>query len=103
MPFQARVDFSILKETMLRERIDLKYTADFFNIFNHPSFDTPNNNVTFSQCFNPVPCYTFPPHGELCLIQHTIGRPRFIQMSLHSCFEKRVVPASCEDCAVSIL
>jgi len=84
--FQARVDFSILKETKLTERIDLKYTADFFNLFNHPSFDTPNNNVTFNPCFNPVPCYTFPPQGQLGLIQHTIGSPRFIQMSLHVLF-----------------
>lgn len=85
-PFQARVDFSILKQTKLNERLNLKYTADFFNLFNHPSFDTPNNNVTFNPCFNPVPCYTFPPQGQLGLIQHTIGSPRFIQMSLHLLF-----------------
>jgi hypothetical protein len=84
-PFQARVDFSILKETKLTERA-LKYTTDFFNIFNHPSFDTPNNNVTFTPCFSPVLCYAFPPQGKLGLIQHTIGSPRFIQMSLHLLF-----------------
>ena len=50
---------------------------------NHASFDTPNNNVTFNPCFNPNPCYTFPPQGSLGVIQHTLGSPRFIQMSLH--------------------
>ena len=85
-PFQARVDFSVLKETRLTERFTLKYEADFFNLFNHTSFDTPNNNVTFNPCFNPNPCYTFPPTGQLGLIQHTIGSPRFIQMALHLTF-----------------
>jgi hypothetical protein len=85
-PFQSRVDFSILKESKLTERFSLKYQADVFNLFNHASFDAPNNNVTFNPCFNPDPCYSFPPHGQLGLIQHTIGSPRFIQMALHLTF-----------------
>jgi hypothetical protein len=85
-PFQSRVDFSVLKETKLSERFALKYQADFFNLFNHTSFDAPNNNVTFNPCFNPDPCYSFPPHGQLGLVQHTLGSPRFIQMSLHLAF-----------------
>jgi len=85
-PFQSRVDFSILKETKLTERFSLKYQADFFNLFNHTSFDAPNNNVTFNPCFNPDPCYSFPPLGQLGIIQHTIGSPRFIQMALHLTF-----------------
>ena len=82
-PAQARVDLSMHKDFKLTERLNLKYQADFFNVFNHTSFDTPNNNVTFNPCFNPDPCYTFPPHGSLGVIQHTLGSPRFIQMSLH--------------------
>jgi hypothetical protein len=85
-PFQARVDFSVLKDTKINERFTLKYQADFFNILNHTSFDTPNNNVTFNPCFNPNPCYTFPPQGQLGVIQHTLGSPRFIQMALHLTF-----------------
>jgi len=81
--FQSRADASIIKKTQLTERFALKYSADFFNIANHASFDTHNNNVTFNPCFNPDPCYTFPPLGNLGVIQHTIGSPRFIQMSLH--------------------
>ena len=82
-PFQSRVDFSVFKNTRITERFNLKYSADFFNLFNHASFDTPNNNVTFNPCFNPVPCYTFPPQGSLGVIQHTLGGPRAIQMALH--------------------
>jgi hypothetical protein len=82
-PSKIRVDLSVLKNTKITERVNLKYTADFFNIANHPSFDTPNNNVTFNPCFNPDPCYISPPNGQLGVIQHTLGSPRFIQMSLH--------------------
>lgn len=85
-PAQSRLDFSVVKMTKLTERVNLRYDAQFFNIFNHPSFDTPNNNVTFNPCFNPNPCYTFPPQGSLGVIQHTIGSPRFIQMALHIIF-----------------
>jgi hypothetical protein len=85
-PFQERFDFSLSKDTKLNERFGLKFQADAFNLFNHPSFDTPNNNVTFNPCFNPVPCYVTPPHGHLGVIQHTLGSPRFIQMALHLTF-----------------
>jgi len=88
-PFQSRFDFSLIKDTKLSERFTLKYTAQFFNIFNHPSFDTPNNNVYFNQSYNP-PQYNYVtgssvpvPSGSLGFIQHPIGSPRFIQMALH--------------------
>jgi hypothetical protein len=84
-PFQTRFDFSLLKQTKLNERFSLKYTADFFNIFNHPSFDTPNNNVSFFPGFSPS-TFTGTPSGHLGVIQHSIGSPRFIQMSLHLLF-----------------
>ncbi|MGH9430076.1 MAG: TonB-dependent receptor domain-containing protein [Terriglobia bacterium] len=99
-PFQTRFDFSVFKNFKLNERFTLRYDAEFFNLFNQPSFDTPNNNVEFNPCFANPPenvgapgahCYssstpngyTFPPHGQLGIIQHTIGSPRFIQMALH--------------------
>jgi hypothetical protein len=39
--------------------------------------------VTFNPCFNPDPCYTFPPLGNLGVIQHTIGSPVSSRCSLH--------------------
>jgi hypothetical protein len=81
-PFQTRFDVSFLKQTKLTERFNLKYTFDAFNIFNHPSFDTPNNNVSFFPGFFPG-SYTGTPSGHLGVIQHSIGSSRFLQMSLH--------------------
>ena len=114
-PFQNRFDFGVFKEFKLSERFSLKYDAQFFNIFNHSSFDVPNNNVQFVTQFRnppiygpassatgePAPCiplptgpnipagagaFQCPPSGHLGIIQHTIGSPRFIQMALHLTF-----------------
>jgi hypothetical protein len=37
------VDFSLLKETALSERLRLQFRAEFFNLFNHANFDVPVN------------------------------------------------------------
>ncbi len=103
-PFQARWDFGVFKQFKLSERLALKYDAQFFNIFNHPSFDVPNNSVEFVTNFENPPIYNnacvplpvnppnvgpgqgaflCPPKGKLGMIQHTVGSPRFIQMAVH--------------------
>ncbi len=80
-PFQVRFDMSLAKEFPIKERLHLRFEADAFNMFNHPDFDAPNNNVTFFPGFVGPP--TIPPQGSLGLIQHTIGSPRFLQLGLH--------------------
>jgi len=89
-PFQTRFDFSAVKDFKINERFKLKYQADFFNLFNHASFDAPNNNPTLNGCFNPQPCYSFtgptPASQGVGFIQNTLGSARFIQMSLHLTF-----------------
>jgi hypothetical protein len=96
-PFQSRFDISAFKNFKLSERFALRYDVYAFNIFNHPSFDIPSNNVLFNPntCNPPQPdqCtglppfgYKFPPSGNLGTLQHTIGSPRFIQMALHLTF-----------------
>ncbi len=114
-PFQNRFDFGVFKEFKINERFALKYDAQFFNIFNHPSFDVPSNSVQYVTGFrNPpifgpantstgesAPCvplpvgpntpagsgaFQCPPALHLGQIQHTIGSPRFIQMALHLTF-----------------
>ena len=106
--FQSRVDMALFKNFRINDRCALKFDLQAFNIFNHPSFDTPNNNVEFNPFFadppaygpttpNPFPradqhtclapdAYVCPPSGQLGLIQHTIGSPRFLQMALHFTF-----------------
>ena len=111
-PFQNRFDSGIFSEFKLTERFSLRYDAQIFNIFNHPSFDVPTNSVQFVTNFeNPpiygptssgtTPCvplpvspgitagqgaFLCPPKGHLGVIQHTIGSPRFVQMALHLTF-----------------
>jgi hypothetical protein len=85
----------LFKNFKLSERFGLRYDLQAFNVFNHPSFDTPNSNVSFNPgyCNPPSPSYScspfgyaFPPVGHLGLIQHTIGSPRLLQMALHLTF-----------------
>jgi hypothetical protein len=109
-PFQARFDFSVFKAFKLNERFTLRYDAQFFNIFNHPSFDAPSNNVSLNPCYGPN--VQTSPSGYSCqwqgtipvvapltkpigdgtapygagFIQGTIGSPRVIQMALHLTF-----------------
>jgi hypothetical protein len=107
-PFQSRVDMTVFKNFRINERFRLKFDVQAFNVFNHPSFDTPNNNVEFNPFFGNPPqysapfpnatldptqkncaapdAYVCPPNGQLGLIQHTIGSPRFLQMAVHLTF-----------------
>ena len=80
-PFGSRVDLSVGKQFQLNERLRLRVSAEAFNLFNHPNFDTPNNVVDFYPNFGPPA--TVPPTGSLGVIQHTIGSPRFLQLSAH--------------------
>jgi hypothetical protein len=90
-PFQNRFDFGAFKNFKISERYALRYDVNAFNVFNHPSFDIPNNNVDFNAFCNPpgpkFSCssvgYAIPPLGHLGNLSHTIGSPRFIQMALH--------------------
>jgi hypothetical protein len=103
-PFQTRWDLAVFKNFKINDRFTLRYDVQAFNIFNHPSFDIPNNNVEFNPFFSDPPVYTqsnsgrnpcvgppanayaCPPGGHLGEIQHTIGSPRFLQMALHLTF-----------------
>jgi hypothetical protein len=40
-PHYRNFDLSLTKDTQLTERVDMKLTADFFNVFNHPNFANP--------------------------------------------------------------
>jgi hypothetical protein len=83
-PFGVRFDTSIGKQFRINDRFSLRFRADAFNLFNHPNFDTPNNDVQFFPDYSPPA--TVPPVGSLGVIQHTIGSPRFLQLNLHLTF-----------------
>jgi Carboxypeptidase regulatory-like domain len=40
-PSWWNLDFSLVKDTKLTERMQLQFRAEFFNIFNHPTFQNP--------------------------------------------------------------
>ncbi len=83
-PRQSNVDFTIAKVFRIGERQDLRFRTEFFNLFNHPSFQNPLGTGTAnvengvcpgpsSECFN----------GQ---ITQTNGTPRLIQFSLKYSF-----------------
>jgi hypothetical protein len=92
-PFQTRFDFSVVKNFKISERFGLKFQADAFNVFNHPSFDAPNTNFTLNPCFSPNPCFTDPTMvsaggnpNNFGVIRQTVGSNRFLQLAMHLTF-----------------
>lgn len=85
---QKRADLQMAKQVKFRDRYGLRYTLDVFNLTNHASFDIPNAEVSQNSSYNPTPAadqsqsdfYTAP--ANVGFVQHTIGSPRQIQMSL---------------------
>lgn len=76
-PFQQNWDFSAIKNFRLSERQDLRFTADFFNLWNHPNFGNPaiNDVETISSANSPFG-----------IINSTVGNPRLIQFQLRYAF-----------------
>jgi len=54
-PGLATWDFSILKDTAIRERLHLQFRAEFFNILNRANFNTPTLIVATVAGNTPVP------------------------------------------------
>jgi hypothetical protein len=42
-PSLKEIDFSVIKHTQIRERASLEFRVEFFNLFNHPNFNVPDN------------------------------------------------------------
>jgi Carboxypeptidase regulatory-like domain len=74
-PPQKNVDFSLGKVFKLTEGQNLRFLADFFNIFNHPSFANPALAAVGAT-----------PGSGSAPITSTIGTPRLIQFSLKYSF-----------------
>jgi hypothetical protein len=74
-PPQANVDLSLGKMFKLTEGQNLRFLADFFNVFNHPSFANPA-----------APDVGSTPGSGTAAINSTIGTPRLIQFSLKYSF-----------------
>jgi outer membrane receptor protein involved in Fe transport len=44
-PGQGNLDFSVFREFPIRERLNLEFRSEFFNISNHPNFGNPNTSM----------------------------------------------------------
>jgi hypothetical protein len=53
-PGAATIDGSLMKNTAVRERLNLQFRAEFFNVLNHANFATPNTIVFTSAGSAPV-------------------------------------------------
>jgi hypothetical protein len=42
----TQIDFAVQRQFSLTEKLRLNFRSEFFNIFNHPNFGFPNNNLT---------------------------------------------------------
>ena len=51
-PGLTEVDISLMKNSHLTERSNLQFRAEFFNLLNHPNFDTPNPIVFSGSSFS---------------------------------------------------
>jgi len=63
-PSRFNLDFSIFKNFQFAERRRLRFTADFFNVFNHPTDPTPNSRTGLQD------------------LSRQANEPRIIQLSL---------------------
>jgi hypothetical protein len=72
-PFQQNWDFSLIKNFRITERQTLRFTSDFFNIWNHANFANPASTDVESP-------------GNFGVITSTKGTPRIIQFSLKYVF-----------------
>jgi Carboxypeptidase regulatory-like domain len=76
-PGQQNWDFSLIKNFRLTERQNLRFTTDFFNLWNHANFGNPTVTDVES-----IP-ETNSPFGK---ITSMVGTPRLIQFSLRYSF-----------------
>ncbi len=72
-PFQQNWDASLIKYFKFGERHEVRFTADFFNVWNHTNFANPS--VTDVEA-----------GGAFGKIIGTVGTPRLIQFSLRWAF-----------------
>ena len=75
-PHQQNWDFSLIKNFKLTERQSMRFSTDFFNIWNHANFANPGNGTATDV---EIP-------SAFGRIFSTVGTPRLIQFSLRYAF-----------------
>ncbi len=90
-PHQQNWDFSLIKNFKLTERQSVRFTSDFFNLWNHANFANPavTDVETVALCtpgVNGCPSTGLSPNSPFGKIVSTRGVPRLIQFSLRYAF-----------------
>jgi hypothetical protein len=80
-PGQFNWDISGIKTTRITERQIVQFRAEFFNAFNHPQFNNPNNSGGF--LLNQVPDRSSASFGQITTAS---VNPRVIQFALKYIF-----------------
>ena len=78
-PGAVDLDFSLIKQTKLTERLNLEFRTEVFNIINHPNFNSPIDNSTLFNSDGSIP-------GNAGVIDSTSVDPRQIQFALKVSF-----------------
>jgi hypothetical protein len=85
-PGFTQIDFSLIKDIPIHERLKAEFRGEIFNIFNHPNFDSPTLAGNAGNIWTPTGAASFG------LIQNTVGRTigfgtaRQIQLALKLIF-----------------
>jgi hypothetical protein len=77
-PNQVNVDFTLGKTFKLGERQNLRFRAEFFNLFNHPQFFLPGVGDTGEQDINTP--------SSFGVISNTVNNARLMQFALKLTF-----------------
>ena len=90
-PFQQNWDFSLIKNIRITERQRIRFTGDFFNIWNHANFASPAVTDVEAAACSPAGVGTCQANGFLSnsafgKIVNSKGTPRIIQFSLKYSF-----------------
>jgi hypothetical protein len=83
-PFQQNYDMSFIKVTKVTEATNVEFRAEFFNIFNHPAFQSPQSStLTGNGGGASAGNYGYVDvAGGTSAILGTVNRPRIIQFAL---------------------
>ena len=73
-------DFSAVKQFTFPHEMGLNFRAEFFNIFNHPQYGSPINDINYG---SPAPGTVSPNFGE---VNSTVNNPRLVQLALKLSF-----------------
>src|SRR5262249_50803006 len=58
------LDMSLGKKTAITERLTMTFSADFFNIFNHPNFQDPTLNISAAPAFGVIGSQLIPTNRD---------------------------------------